>query len=271
MPNGTPSSRTFALLAPSHKVVPSSLQNVEFNAAEYEIRLAQLQRLRGGIYLEDGAIEPWQLTSDGRHTSQADLESWHLLSIEDGEVMGCARLIVYDPTVNFAKLTVAQSALAADPEWGDMLRLSVTAELYRAQSEGLRFIEAGGRALAPERRCTTEALHIALGSYAIGDLLGGALGLSTATVRHHSSSILRRLGGGSFIWGNQALPPYYDPAYQCEMEVVRFDSRRPNPKYRGVVDKLRAELPSSKVLCGTAEIEKAWAAPLSISKSHASG
>jgi hypothetical protein len=35
------------------------------------------------------------------------------------------------------------------------------------------------------------------------------------------------------------VPSYYDPAYDCEMELLRFDSRRPNPKYAGVIERLR--------------------------------
>jgi hypothetical protein len=263
MPNATCSSRGFALLAPALACVPRTFTRVVLNEQEYGDRLARLQRLRGSLYLEDGAIEPWQLTEDGRHYSGSDEKSWHLLSMQDGEAMGCARLQVYRPTTSFSELTVAQSALAECPEWGSALRLSVSAEMNRAQKERLWFIEAGGWALTPELRCTTEALHIALGSYAIGELLGGSLGLSTATVRHHSASILRRLGGCSFMWDDQPLPRYYDPAYGCEMEVIRFDSRQPNDRYRSLVEKIKAELPHTEVLCGNAEPSTMWQSSMS--------
>jgi hypothetical protein len=255
MSTGTKPSRTFAVLAPATAYVPPAFRVVESDEREYFERLGKLQRLRGSLYLEDGAIEPWQLSEDGRHALDSDLESWHLLSVQDGEVMGCARLQVYSPSVPFDSLAVADSALADSPDWGEALRLSVTAELLRAQVEHLFFIEAGGWALAPELRCTTEALNIALGSYAIGELLGGSLGLSTATVRHHSSSILRRLGGCSFTWEDQPLPPYYDPAYRCDMEVIKFDSRRPNPRYCSLVEKIKTELPLTSVLCRTGKAE----------------
>lgn len=39
------------------------------------------------------------------------------------------------------------------------------------------------------------------------------------------------------------VPRYFDPHYDCEMEVLRFDSRFPNPRYSGwireFVDALR--------------------------------
>jgi hypothetical protein len=31
--------------------------------------------------------------------------------------------------------------------------------------------------------------------------------------------------------GTEAIPPYYDPLYGCEMELLRFDSTSPNPRY----------------------------------------
>src|SRR6266478_4657024 len=43
--------------------------------------IAEAQRFRGGIYLDDGAINRGELTPDGRHVSDLDNESWHLLTI----------------------------------------------------------------------------------------------------------------------------------------------------------------------------------------------
>jgi hypothetical protein len=156
---------------------------------------------------------------------------------------------VYLPPTAFSDLGVSQSAQARCSQWGSALRKSVSLDLLLAETELLRYVEAGGWALAPELRCTTEALHIALASYALGELLGGCLGLSTATVRHHSASILRRLGGSTLVCDGRPLPPYYDPAYRCEMEIVRFDSRMPSPKYQALVDQLKAELALAPVFC----------------------
>ena len=184
--------------------------------------------------------------------------------MEGDQVVGCARLQMHAPAVHFSALALAQSAQANHPEWGPLLRRAVTTELQRAEAKQLRFIEAGGWALAPELRFTTEALQLALGSYAIGELLGGSLGVTTATVRHRSSSILRRLGGGSLMCESQVIPPYYDLTYCCEMEVLKFDSRHPNPKYQDMVDQIKAQLPGARVYCRTEEPE-----PISVSCSRA--
>lgn len=246
-------ARIFVVLAPAMTPVPATFEHCFVDDAEYSARLARLQRLRGRIYLEDGAIEQWQLTEDGRHCLDSDRRSWHLLSVEREQVKGCARVQVYAPTVSFSDLTVARSAQARCAVWGPVLEKAVTAQLHAATAQQLNFAEPGGWALAPELRCTTEALHIALGSYALGELLGGCLGLSTATVRHGSASILRRLGGKPFVWETHALPRYYDPAYRCEMEIVRFDSREPSPKYKPLVERLKAELMGARVVCCVGE------------------
>jgi hypothetical protein len=51
------------------------------------------------------------------------------------------------------------------------------------------------------------------------------------------------------------LPPYYDPQYKCEMEIVRFKSDAPNHKYRRWIDQISASLLDVPVLslhsCGT--------------------
>jgi hypothetical protein len=114
----------------------------------------------------------------------------------------------------------------------------------------LAYAEVGGWAIAPERRCTPEALRLALSTYAIAQLLGGSRGITTATMRHHSSSILRRIGGRPLIFDGIELPPYYDPRYGCEMEILGFDSREPGRTYRPWVDQLRQRLPHVRVLCG---------------------
>jgi hypothetical protein len=69
-----------------------------------------------------------------------------------------------------------------------------------------------------------------------------------ATHRHGSASILRRIGGRPLEWDGQALPPYYDPQYKCEMEMIRFDSRIPSTKYKSSIDEIRSQIPGMQVI-----------------------
>jgi hypothetical protein len=87
----------------------------------------------------------------------------------------------------------------------------------------------------------------------MGRIAGGALGITTATVRHSSSTILRRLGGSHLAAAGQTVPAYFDPRYNCEMELLRFDSRRPSAKYSGCIDLLHRKLANVLVVAATAE------------------
>jgi len=51
-------SRKLALLAPSASETPKFFNQVHVDAKRSDDLLAELQRLRGSVYLEDGAIEP---------------------------------------------------------------------------------------------------------------------------------------------------------------------------------------------------------------------
>ena len=50
------------------------------------------------------------------------------------------------------------------------------------------------------------------------------------------------VNGDRFEVDGQVLPPYFDPRYQCLMELLRFDSRKPNSKYLGLIDQVRDTL-----------------------------
>jgi hypothetical protein len=76
--------------------------------------------------------------------------------------------------------------------------------------------------------------------------------MTTATFRHCSSVILQRLGGSRFEVDGITLPPYYDPRYKCMMEILRFDSREPNPKYDSLIDRLRDKLAETLVVTRSA-------------------
>jgi hypothetical protein len=111
------------------------------------------------------------------------------------------------------------------------------------------FGEVGGWAVAEEHRCTVEPLRIVLATYGLGRMLGGAVGLVTATFRHDSAPILRRIGLKSLVSEGRELPRYFDPAYGCDMEVLQFDSRRPAAKYEDAVSALEEVLRTSPVFC----------------------
>lgn len=250
--------RRFILLAPAGVAPRGAFRQIKGDPDRRQELLAEMQRLRGRIYLNDGAITRRELTADGRHVQAIDEYSWHLLVLgNSGRVLGCTRYLQHHPSTPYNRLRVRTAALAQSEQWSEKLRRAVEDELATARQNGYSYVEVGGWALDESLRGSTDALRSVLFTYAWSHVIGGALGLSMATHRNGSAAILRRIGGRPLEWEGRELPPYYDPHYKCEMEVIRFDSRLPSLKYQHVIDEMRAEIPMVPVICGHKPAE-AW-------------
>ncbi len=239
----------FALLAPPQAHVPSDFSRVDRGHDWHGRMLGRMQKVRGTVYLEEGAIRKSQLTADGRHQIPVDDRAWHVLALDDiMRIYGCSRYFAHLNTVRFSRLGVANSPLAKSKIWGSRFRDAVESDIDTAHRRGIAFVEVGGWALRPDLRCSVEALRIALATYSLARTLGGCIGIATATQRHGSSSILRRIGGRPLRCGGIDLPSYYDPQYGCEMEILRFDSSEPNPRYEIWIEELSHYLKTAPVI-----------------------
>ncbi|MBI1898216.1 MAG: hypothetical protein HYS04_17040 [Acidobacteria bacterium] len=233
----------FLLLAPSGAETPRCFPRAFVDQSRYSSLLAEMQRLRGAIYVKDGAIDPKQLSADGRHETTADRDSWHLLLLDaNGGMRGCMRYQQYEHPFSFSQLAISKSTLAQCDRWGQTLRKAVDSLWERARRERVGFGEAGGWAVADNLRRSRWPVGMVLAIYGLARILGNALVVSTATMRNCSATILRRIGGRALPVGETETPRYYDVHYQCEMEILLFDSRRPLPKYSGWVNEFQEHL-----------------------------
>lgn len=236
-------------LAPPSASGLESFPRVELDAERHASLLADVQRFRGGIYLKDGAIQTQQLTPDGRHRTPEDETAWHMVLVdEEARVDGCVLYREHEPGVTFDQLRVKNCPLAQDPAWRPRFLEAISSELQRARDEGLRYVEVGGWAVSEKSRRTAGSLALALAVYGFSRRGAGTLAMTTATFRHCSAKILKRLGGARFDTGTETLPPYYDPRYRCQMELLRFDSRRPNPQYEGLIARIEQTLDRVRVI-----------------------
>ena len=130
--NTNAAPRRQVLLAPSDSNV-LAFGDVEVDPYRYQKLLAESQRLRGKAYLDMGALDPSQLSDDGRLVHAVDDRSWHLMTLnEAGHVIACLRYLVHPSSVPFSTLTIAHCALAQSTTWGQKFRVAVEAELRRA-------------------------------------------------------------------------------------------------------------------------------------------
>lgn len=237
------------ILSPDRSATPSLFIYREVDASKHNALLQDMQRLRGSVYLSDGAIQRHELTADGRHALDIDRSAWHILILDGYDrIQGCIRILNHPDGSTFDDLWACTSALCSSGVWGWRLRRAVESEMNRAHHEGRLFAEVGGWAVAAERRGTSDALRTILAGFALLELIGGARGIATATARHGSARVLRRLGLSPFVCDGDETPAYFDPQFGCEMEFLSFDSRYPNPRYRGWVMELMAQLQSIPVI-----------------------
>ena len=104
----------FAVLPPSGMAVPGIFRNIEMGPRRYHELLAQMQRLRGQVYLGDQALPSTDLTPDGRHKAMVDEHSWHVLSLDSkGDVVACLRYVDETDAGGFDDLWVRHAAVAA--------------------------------------------------------------------------------------------------------------------------------------------------------------
>jgi hypothetical protein len=239
------------LLAPPDASAHGFLQNVTVDPQLHEGLMERMQRHRGDIYLKDGAIASEQLSRDGRHQTPEDERSWHLLMLgQDYSITACIWYLEYENTIGIERLRARNCPLATDRASRHQFRKAVESELARARRDDLRYAEVGGWAASPDSRCT-DGLFMILAVYALAGISGHARVLSTATVRHGSSTILRRLGGSPLVADSMPIPAYHDSRYGCEMELLRFDTRQPNARYMPTIAALTDRLANAPVVGST--------------------
>src|SRR5580658_1119879 len=244
------------VLAPFDSYIPASFTRTVRNPGRHASLLNGLQKLRGRIYLEDGAIDRSELTSDGRFVQAIDNSAWHLVRLNaSGDVCGCARYMTYSGNLRFSETGISQSPLSRSYEWSGRFKAAIESEIALAEKLRVDYVEVGGWALSPELRCTGEALRIALGTFSMARLLGGCIGVTTATERHCSASILRRIGGQPLMTQGIEIPRYFDSRFDCEMEILRFDSARPNPRFERWIEELKGYLSGVSVIKGLVSTE----------------
>jgi hypothetical protein len=231
--------------------------------------LRETQEMRGRIYLEDGAISSRQIIN-GSHVVDSDHGSWHLLVLDGaGRVCGCTRYRQHALDVEYHQLIAAQTTLASCATWEGMARCAVNEELELSRSLDVPFVEIGGWALDAEIRGTTEALRMVLAIYAFARACGGAVGLATATVRHSSASILRRIGGRPLQHQGREMPAYQDLHYKCDMEMLRFYSWAPNPRYDYWIGEIGHDIRNTPVIADSAPVVPWMPMPSAAFTSHA--
>lgn len=240
------------LVAPLQVSGFDSFENVTNDTTRNRQLIRELQRLRGSIYLDEGNVKRHELTTDGRHQTAEDDKSWHLLMTDEkGRVRSCALYLEHEDPASVQDLRLKNCPLVKRAESRQKVTFAVESAMSEARRAGLKFAELGGWAISKDRRGSPEGLMMALATYGLSRMLGGAIGITTANVAHSCSSILRRLGGAYLEFEGAPIPSYFDPKYNTEIDLLRFDSRYPSPKYAELIEMVMAKLTRVSVIGGS--------------------
>jgi hypothetical protein len=235
------------ILAPTLSDVPSTLSNVRIGSTLHTNLIYAIQLLRGSVYKEYAPIAG-RRRSDGRHYLPSDAQSWHIVLQDtcEQQIAGCIRY--RQIRGDYEELGVSKSALAHSRRYGPLLRAAIERDITATSNTGMHYAEVGMWALRPEVRCSSAAVNLALTMFVLAEHLGGGIGITTATTRHHSACILRRLGGR----GLAGLSAYYEPKYGCVIEVLRFALADLDSRFASRLDQLRTEIRHIDIICAAA-------------------
>jgi hypothetical protein len=243
--------KPFIMLAPHNAVTPAHFGVPIRDPAAHSRISSEMQVVRGAVALAEGAIRPESLDVDSRYQMPGDGDSWHLVRMgDDSQIRGSARIMVHQDGVSFARLRLSKSAIARSRQWKWHVRFAVERDMALAKTQGLKLVEPGGWVLREQWRRGPDAVSIALSAFAWSQLMGGCLAYVTATVKHGSSSILKRLGATPLTFGEKQIPSYYDPEYGCEMELLKVFTDDLNPRFEPLMAPLRETLKHSPVVYG---------------------
>ncbi len=164
----------------------------------------ELRRLRTAVFLEDRVPV-------GDDTA-FDAASWHL--VVGNPITGCLRFFVHAaPPVTVRDLHIWS------PVWTNTMKTALYEEIDLVRRRpGTHFAETGGWAVAPSRRGSTDSLRLIRAAYALSRRLGGGVAITAANRRYGASAVMQRLGGRAIS------TPYFDPQFNGEVELVRFDT-----------------------------------------------
>lgn len=189
--------------------------------------LDAIQRLRGATYVADGAIAASRLDAHGRHREREDDDAWHLaITDAGGEVVGCVRCLSYPPGTHFDELTTLRDIeLARSAEMGFLYRRAVDYHLGKAERAGRSIVVPGGWAVDASHRRSSIAFQLLAGVHMLCRQERAAACIATATLRHGSAAMLRRLGAEPLAVAGTEVSRYFEPKYGCDMEALVVTSQ----------------------------------------------
>jgi hypothetical protein len=238
---GTLRDVDLTVVAPSVAHVPEWLSNALVNDAMYQNMIDEIQRFRGNVYVHDKAIPASSLDKEGRHYSDYDYQAWHIIFRDRREdLCGAIRVgLVSCTDTDVEDLQVLRFLAKMPDDQRTPLEAAVRGFLGNCRLLQPSICEPGAWAVAEDVRKGRLAPVLAASIWSLLRVVGGASGVATATTRHGSADILKKMGGFDLILNGVPLVPFYDSYHACYMELVGFDSSYLNPRLEATVTEVQ--------------------------------
>lgn len=232
-----------------------TFKNVVQDKERWQQLLNEACRLRGRIYLADGAIESTDLDPNGALVLPLDHRSWHLLAVRaDGAVKAALRLTMapLSDRERAGRLVHVEESLGRT---GMPLAYRLAAEKFLSEAEltwGKQrpdWFTTSGWAADPSAGAS--GVMLALATWAWTRLSSCACSLAVATERHGAIRQLVKCGASPLFPKDQP-PLYFDAAYGCHVGLVGGRVYREADSFSPKVERLAATLSESEVVVGQA-------------------
>lgn len=219
-----------SLIAPASGAVPPALS--AWRSTHHESAIADIQRFRGRIYVHDEALPLSALDSSGRHCSDLDYQSWHIVARDaEGHICGVMRMPIYPIDTPIESLLLHKTLERMEPDRRRLYTYTAQRFIDRSTARGYTHLcEAGGWAVDKHRCDRNTGLSLAAASWMLLRCFGQGICLSTVTVKHHAADLLKRMGGFNELEGTPHAR-FHDPFFRCDIELVFFHADIINPAF----------------------------------------
>ena len=163
-----------------------------------------------------------------------------LITAKSGEIIGCIRLRLHEGSCVEGGLGVNDCLTRMHHDRARIHRAAIREFTAAVSRSGRPLCEPGGWAICPDHQKSSVALILGCACWALGQLLGGMIGLAFANT--YSAAMIRRLGGFSLVPDGAHGMFVFDEYYGRDLELIAFDSTRPAPAYDRVVGEIKDHL-----------------------------
>ncbi len=213
----------------------------------------ELFKMRGSVYLQDGAISEENLDKFGKYVSPHDKYSWQVLLLDSSKKPhGGLRIRFWDFENIRAHFMQTHAKELIDRMDCDNQKV-YQESIIRFLDEEMRtkfFGEVAGLVITDYEKNSPAALLLVAFCFAFGEFVGGFNALVSATERHYSNRIMRKIGGHRIPHKEtkEYLNTFFDSKYNCNMEYIVFESACPAALIQDLCKKIQEKLKTTLVL-----------------------